>query len=276
MTTLPSTLTALIDRLDSQAVIQAGVLSWASPIASFGDVAIAEVATVGLNPSNREFLDEDGDELDGSSRRFHTLSSLGLRSWSEADARHLGQMIDAFCSYFECNPYNRWFRVLEPLLSSIGASYYGTHPRVACHLDLIPFATGRKWTDLSQGQRTTLSDLAGNALGLLIRDSSIRLLILNGQGVVERFAEQADKPLRREQRPDWALPRSSSKAVLGAAYHGFVEELAGVDLGREILVLGYNHNLQSSFGVSAAVVREVQRWIGESASGVLTDVPNRR
>ena len=30
---------------------------------------------------NREFVDVTGEELDGDSRRFPTLGSLGLRTW---------------------------------------------------------------------------------------------------------------------------------------------------------------------------------------------------
>src|SRR3712207_6258313 len=84
-----TTLTTLIDRLDSSAILGTNVIGWGCPVPSFGDLSSSKVATLGLNPSNREFVDEAGNELEGPSRRFHTLTSLGLRSWSEVDARHL-------------------------------------------------------------------------------------------------------------------------------------------------------------------------------------------
>ncbi len=49
------------------------------PVLAFGDLFKAGIATVGLNPSRREFLDNHGRELDGPKRRFETLGSLGAR-----------------------------------------------------------------------------------------------------------------------------------------------------------------------------------------------------
>src|SRR5512140_3439039 len=79
-------LTTLIDRLDSPAVSGTNVIRWGCPVPSFGDLSNSKVATLGLNPSNREFMDESGNELEWTSRRFHTLHSLGLASWSDVDA----------------------------------------------------------------------------------------------------------------------------------------------------------------------------------------------
>jgi hypothetical protein len=36
--------------------------------------------------------------------------------------------------------------------------------------------------------------------------------------------------------------------------------MAGIDLGRPVLVLGYNHNIQSSFGVTAKVKCAIRKW----------------
>src|SRR4051812_46832848 len=47
------------------------------PVLFFGDLFSARVATVGLNPSDQEFLDRSGEELEGTSRRFESLRSLG-------------------------------------------------------------------------------------------------------------------------------------------------------------------------------------------------------
>ena len=49
----------------------------ALPVLFFGDIFTARVATVGLNPSDQEYLDSHGTELDGVKRRFETLASLG-------------------------------------------------------------------------------------------------------------------------------------------------------------------------------------------------------
>src|SRR5688572_16748597 len=119
-----TTLTTLINRLDSNAVLGTGVIQWGCPVPSFGDLSTSRVATLGLNPSNREFVDESGNELVGTSRRFHTLKSLGLRSWSDVDSRHLRLMLESCYSYFLGNPYDRWFKILDQVVAGTNASYY--------------------------------------------------------------------------------------------------------------------------------------------------------
>lgn len=258
-----STLTTLIDRLDSSAISGTDVIRWGSPVPSFGDLSSAVVATLGLNPSNREFVDESGDELEGTSRRFHTLKSLGLSSWEEVDARHLHMIIESCRFYFQGNPYDTWFKKLDQVISGTNASYYSPSS-CACHLDLIPYATARKWTELSPRQRSTLLASAGDTLGLLLRDSPVRILILNGRSVVQEFQAISGVSLESGEMPTWSLPRQSNPGVRGVSYRGMIDSLSGVTLGRDILVLGFNHNIQSSFGVTSEVLRAIRSWITQS------------
>jgi len=258
-------LTTLINRLDSAALSKTGVIRWGCPVPCFGDISSSHTATLGLNPSNREFMDHSGDELQGAGRRFHTLKSLGLTSWSDVDARHLYLITESCRSYFFRNSYDRWFRKLDHVLSSLNASYYGRRPR-ACHLDLIPYATVRKWTELSARQRSSLLNASADTLGLLLRDSPVRTLILNGKSVVEQFEEIAGVRLEKQSMRGWFLPRRSKPGVTGIAYRGVVEYLSGVRLSSKLLVLGFNHNLQSSFGVSRQVIQAIRHWISRTVS----------
>ena len=264
-----STLTTLIDRLESPQAEEADVISWGAPVPAFGNPFSSKVATVGLNPSNREFVDESGDELNGIFRRFHTLSSLGIKSWSDADARHLESIILRCCMYFYGNPYDIWFRKLDKVISGAKKSFY-RHDGAACHLDLIPYATARKWTALTPNQRTMLSEAAGNSLGMLIGTSSIRMLILNGMTVVREFQSSAKVQLQEQEMENWSLPRKSGKSVAGYSYFGFADRLFDVELPRTILILGYNHNLQSSFGVTNDVISEIRNWIAEKYAAFAT------
>jgi hypothetical protein len=259
-----STLTTLIDRLDSPAISGTNVIRWGCPVPSFGELSSSQVATLGLNPSNREFVDESGNELQGAARRFHTLKSLGLRSWSEVDARHLRMIIDSCRTYFLGNPYNRWFKRLDQVIFGTNASYYGVRYG-ACHLDLIPYATAHKWTELSPQQRSSLLAVAGDTLGLLLRDSPVRILILNGKTVVQHFQEIAGVCLERQEMPTWALARQSTPDVPGVAYSGVADTLSGIALRHKVLVLGFNHNLQSSYGVTTEVIHAIQEWISQAA-----------
>lgn len=253
-------LATLIDRLDSPAVSETDVIRWGSPVPSFGDLSTSRVATLGLNPSNREFMDGSGAELRGSSRRFHTLGSLGLDSWADVDARHMRLILESCRTYFLGNPYDRWFKRLDQVVSGANASFYDTSCG-ACHLDLIPYATERKWTELTSRQRSSLLAVAADTLAVLLRDSPVRILILNGSSVVEKFQEISAIRLDRQQMFGWTLNRQPKPGVIGLAYSGVVDTLSGIRMPHEILVLGYNHNLQSSFGVTNEVILAIRQWV---------------
>jgi len=259
-----TTLTTLIDRLDSPKMSGTDVIRWGAPVLSFGDLSSAKVATLGLNPSNREFVDDSGDELEGRLRRFHTLNSLGIRAWSDVDARHLHLILDSCRTYFLGNPYDRWFKRLDYVIAGAKASYYNASAN-ACHLDLIPYATTRKWTSLTFQQRSSLLANAADSLALLLRDSAIRVLILNGTSVVEQFQEITGIRLEREEMHQWTLPRRKQD-VTGFAYKALVDSLSGLPLPQHMLILGYNHNLQSSFGVTNDAVRAIRKWVAQRAA----------
>jgi hypothetical protein len=268
-----ATLASLVDQLAGPALSRMQVIPWGAPVPAFGDPSTARVATLGLNPSNREFVDNAGRELEGRARRFHTLASLGLTRWDEADARHLELVLQSCRRYFHRNPYDRWFRKLDQLLVGTGASYYagtrastGDRSSVACHLDLIPYATRRRWMELTARQRACLLERPGDALGALLRDSPIRILVLNGQSVVDYFEALTDVRLDRHERVEWTLPRRAGALVQGVSYWGIVQTVGGVDLGRDLLVLGYNHNIQSSFGVTSGAVSSIAAWVGGAAA----------
>lgn len=238
----------------------AGAIPWGCPVPVFGNLSTSRVATIGLNPSSREFLDEEGRELPPDLRRLHTLRSLRLSSWAEATDEHFLEIADACTTYFQRNPYQTWFGRLEIILAGIGSSYYGVNSS-ACHLDLIPFATDPKWAALSKLQRDDLSTIAGGTLGRLLRDSNVKILVLNGRTVVSHFERAAEVRLRCDQMSGWTLPRQSGPGVPGLAFHGQVDRVSGIDLLRRVTVLGYNHNIQSSYGITTRVIRGIRDWI---------------
>lgn len=261
---LYSTLAALIDRLESDAMDKSDVIDWGSPVPSFGDPTHALVATLGLNPSNREFVDNKGDELQCQLRRLHTLNSLGISAWSEADVRHLTLVLDTCRSYFSTNPYSTWFKRLDYVISGLNVSYYHS-PSTACHFDLVPFATRRKWSELPTYQQSLLLDLAQDSLGVIVRDSPIQILILNGSTVVKRFESVAGCSLDAEVKHSWSLNRRSKRNIPGVAFTGSIDRLAGIYLDRRVKVMGFNHNLQGSFGVSREIIDAIRDWVAQNA-----------
>lgn len=260
-------LSTLVNRLNNTALYENEVIPWSSPVLSFGDVSSAKIATIGLNPSNREFVDRNGKELDGVHRRFHTLNSLGIRSWSEATEEHISVMLDCCYDYFTRNPYDGWFKKLDHLISGTLISYYFPSNQ-ACHLDLIPYATSRKWTELTISQKFTLLENSVDTLGLLLKNSSIKLLVLNGQTVVENLEKISNVIFEKTLMPNWALPRKSGDWISGYAYKGVIKSLGGVKLKNDINVFGFNHNIQSSFGVTKKVQISIKNWISESSKNI--------
>jgi hypothetical protein len=257
---MQTTIEVLLPLLDKAAEEGLGVIPWGSPVPTFGDPALSLIATVGLNPSNREFMDASGEELSDSERRFHTLRSLGLRSWPEAGEVHTKAITECCYNYFRTNPYETWFRRLDTILSGASASYFGPTPH-ACHLDLIPFATTSKWTELTSAQKSALLELSSDVLGCILRESAIEVLLLNGASVAAHFQRLSKHVLKRTVVPDWSLPRRHQKDVAGHAFSGRLRSFNNVPLGRDILVLGYNHNIQSSFGVTTHVIDSIRNWV---------------
>jgi hypothetical protein len=270
---MKTALLTLLQRLDEKSSKEMGIIPWSCPVPAFGNLSNARVATLGINPSNREFVDNLGRELSGGSRRFHTLNSLGLECWSEAKAQHLQLILHSCMTYFSTNPYDGWFKQLDFILGETSSSYYPSllmgDGNEACHLDLIPYATSSKWTSLTPNQRELLLSFSGNVLGLLLRDSPVTLLVLNGSAVVNNFQSITGMPLEKKIMKSWVLPRQSQPDVKGIAYIGKISQIAGVKLNRQIAVAGYNHNLQSSFGVTRSVRESIRHWVGQVAGEVL-------
>lgn len=248
------------DRLDALDQHQErAVIPWSSPVPYFGQAATATIATVGINPSDQEFADSCGVELEPHLRRLPTLGSLGLDQWGDANSVHLRALVAACDGYFRGRPYDRWFRVLERVLAPIGATYYGVNP-TACHVDLVAYATRTKWGALAVPARERLLDSSRESFALLARSTSASVLVLNGRAVVDAFERASLTKLEEIEMPAWDLPRPGGR-VRGLGYLGQVSEIAGVPLGRTVTVAGFNHNLQSSFGVTAAAMAAIGEWL---------------
>lgn len=258
-----SAMARLVEALDD-GVQDPAVVTWACPVPFFGRINEARVATVGINPSNREFVAPDGSELDGGQRRLPTLASLALSDWSQATGADVHAVTQACLRYFDGNPYRLWFDVLERVLNRGGFSYYsGTR---AAHIDLVAYATATKWGALSPAVRKKLISQGRRTLATVIRDSPVEVLVLNGRSVVNEFVASAEVQLRAAAVEGWTLPRAAGLGVAGFRYSGAVSSIAGIDLERAVRVVGFNHNLQSSFGVTTSVMHRIGQDVGETVA----------
>ena len=255
---------SLIERMAQPDFDSSAIIPWACPVPFFGEPAGARLATVGINPSNNEFVSAAGGELNLQAQRLPTLKSLQLQSWKHATTKHVRQILIACRRYFDGNPYHRWFGVLERLLLPTGVSFYGKLPS-AFHIDIVPWATKKKWGQLGVGERQAILNSCGRSLAHVLQSAqALELIVLNGSSAVRNFETVLGRKLETTIVHEWTLPRSSGPDVPGISYHAIVESIGSHSLGRSITVAGYNHNLQSSYGVSRDVLRSIAGWVAES------------
>lgn len=248
-------------QLDDYKRISPSIIPWAAPVISFGSILDSKIATIGLNPSNLEFVDTYGKELIGSDRRFPTLDFLKLKSWKDIDHEGVVKILESCNDYFVRNPYDRWFKKLDYIISMTSFSYYFPS-RLACHLDLTPYATSVKWGELNVIEKSCLLEYGCNKLAHLLQLSPIETIVLNGKSVVDNLQRIAKVELKVEHVKEWDLPRAGSNSIKGFCYTGCMSKLSNIDFGRKILILGFNHNLQSSYGVTKKVQESIREWIG--------------
>ncbi len=251
---------SMLERLDGRELRDCSVLDWACPVPFFGELGSARVATVGINPSRREFVDDADRRLSVRAQRFPTLHSLGLSRWAEVDTVQVRAIVKACTAYFAGNPYDRWFRVLERVLGHSGLTLYGA-PSTACHLDLVPYATSVKWGELTPSQRRKLLGIGGETFAEVLRRSSVRVLVLNGRSVIQQFETLCGVRLQRKPADGWSLYRSGMSTVEGFAYWGEIASVGPIPLDAPVRIVGYNHNLQSSFGVTRLALEAISEWL---------------
>lgn len=250
-----------LKKITKPSVLASDVIPWSSPVPFFGKAQNASIATVGINPSNREFMDQFGRELTGPERRFSTLGSLGLDRWSDAKDRDLEELLDGCCNYFHKRPYELWFNKLETIASQTRASYYA-ESNPLCHLDLVPYATSEKWASLDGKKKKALLEATNDLLLRVIESSNIELLILNGRSVAEVTSRSLGIDLDSTHIAKFDLMRTTSTNVIGIGYTGLITKIRNRKINRKIRVLGFNHNIQSSFGITTSVIKNISNWIG--------------
>ena len=186
----------IVQRVRRPMPVNSAVVPGSTPVVSFGNAQSATIATLGLNPSRQEFLDENGEELAGSSRRLATCQSLGVEDLSRAPEDAIRQVVEDCNTYFRRNPYHRWFNQLERVLKVIDASYYD---HSACHLDLVQWATDPAWGKLRlPNVRHQLLESDGPFLLQQLRNEQIRVLLINGRGVIRQLQKLAPVQFREE------------------------------------------------------------------------------
>jgi hypothetical protein len=132
-------------------------VSGSLPVLFFGDAFSAQVATIGLNPSKFEYLDDAGNMLSGRQQRFATTISLGVDSRRALSDEQANRAIAIMRSYYDHGRpvYGSYFRHLQNFLGGMGMNFAD---RSATHLDLVQESTDPVWSGLSLVDREELLD----------------------------------------------------------------------------------------------------------------------
>ena len=211
----------LFKKLELENLLKRVIVRGSCPVPVFGNLSKSKIATLGINPSNLEFEDRTGKELKGEKRRFPTLKFLGVKN-GRVKEKDL-ELIAEYCQTYFCrNPYNGWFGPLNEIISGTKFSYYS---HSACHLDLIPYATKRKWSDLNKDDQKKLLLIGGNFLAKLLNESSIELLVLNGNRVVESFGKLSKNEICYKEEPEWKLSGKKGRDRSGFHTRGKLKKL---------------------------------------------------
>ena len=220
------------------------VVPHSTPVLGFGQFIDAQVATLGLNPSKNEFLHR-GALLMPPHNRLESLQSLGLASLAATTSVHHQKILDACLNYFNTGRAYYWFNRFAPLLNQLGVSYaHGT----ACHLDLVQTATDPVWSKKALAPHRT-QYLANDAWFLLeqLSNHKVTKLLLNGASVVRAVTA----------RFGITFTETFHTSPCGKQFKFHSGVLAIPNVRRQIKVRGWNFNVQSSHGVTTAMLSSV-------------------
>ncbi|MGH2532607.1 MAG: hypothetical protein ACRDJW_09900 [Thermomicrobiales bacterium] len=156
------------------------------PILFFGDLLTARIATVGLNPSRREYTDKRDRELDGPQRRFETLRSLGATDRAILSPEQCNKAVATMRAYYRpSGPAYSWFAPLVRVVRGMGFEYATGD---VAHLDLVQEATDPTWSALNAkhpDEALALRTADGPFLRWQMEAFPLNVLVCNGRTVFD-------------------------------------------------------------------------------------------
>jgi len=228
---------------------RSGVLAGTVPVVSFGDPTTSRVATLGINPSSGEFL-TNGVHFPIAKRRLATLQSLGVSDAAELTDAHVTTVIDECNAYFTNRPYRKWFDPLDAVLSQgLDASYYAGS---ACHLDIVQWATHPVWSGLDSTQKSRLLEEGVPFLTEQLRQTGIRLVVVNGAQVWAQLAQVGLATV--DDVAEFRFGVAQKKATLR------------IGEGSGAVFVGWTLNLQGSHGIRHEDRMALAQWLADVAT----------
>lgn len=223
------------------------------PVLFFGDLPSARIATVGINPSRREYTDSRGQELVGPLRRFETLASLGAPNRAMLTPNQCDRAIATMRAYFRPGgPTYSWFASLTRVARGMGLEYAAGE---VAHLDLVQEATDPTWSKLAataSAEAEALRMADADFLQWQLEAFPLQALVCNGRTVLDEVLRLT----RAETMAAGRIARLTWRVALGTTG------------GRALAVVGWNIPLARPTGLTAAG----QLALGEHVAGCLQDL----
>jgi hypothetical protein len=219
------------------------VVHQSTPVLSFGDFQKAGLFTLGINPSNLEFLDNKGKLLKNKLRRLQTLSSLKASDCTLLSPGQSKKVFDGCVDYFNRNPYN-WFDKFGPILDAVGHSF--NSPPFVAHVDLVQWATKTKWREIPRGEQKMLIEEGRPFLKYQLQSENLHTILLNGRTVINAFQDWSNVKLEYSSLD---IPKG------GELVTGFYDN--------RVRIIGWSVNIQSSWGVTAEDISQLASIVQE-------------
>lgn len=166
----------LLDKISEPLPTTTKIVEGSIPIVFFDNVEKAEIATLSLNPSNKEF------EHNSVIRRCVDRKKLGVSDNQKLTREQAESVYQSLLLYFKVNPYKAWFNPMNKLFQIKGYKYYNDK---IVHLDISPWATSSKWDSLSQVERESIIDTT--IIENVIEKRGIKKLFINGKTAFNVF-----------------------------------------------------------------------------------------
>ena len=242
MSEIPDWLVSMVRR---EPPIKDVVVNGSTPVVSFGDFRKVRVATLGINPSNLEFVDAKGNLLFGKERRLATLDSMKATSLQNLYDSQVEELIEESNRYFDVNPY-RWFKTLDDVIKpALGVSYFDGS---LCHLDLCQWATEEKWGKLENKIRNILLRDGLPHLRNQLTNSNISLVVVNGRSVWNQINDSGMGKPKNTGTLNFGANKTSCQ-MLEMTFEG-------------VRFVGWTANLQSQNGANSKIfLADLSTWL---------------
>ena len=164
------------------------ILPGSTPVISFGNPHKSTVATLGINPSTKEFLIGNKNKRlrPIGSKRLIDLEILKKQENEPLSIKDAEIIIQSCYEYFENkNWYKSWFKPMEQMvLSQLGFSYFAGNSPKACHLDIVQWATDPVWSLVSKRSKELLVESDREFLAKQLKVHKFKFILLNGDSAI--------------------------------------------------------------------------------------------